>query len=112
MSTRFIFGVCLKPAFLCLFDRDVSKPSEDGSCADRAHGTVGAARRRRNRQLRWMLVCWWPLRFDYDLSSAEKSDGASDETSSVIEYMSHPPAVTVAPPDPVILHLLFLWSST
>ena len=32
-----------------------------------------------------------PLRFDYDLSSAEKSDGASDETSSVIECMSPAP---------------------
>ena len=47
-----------------------------------------------------------PLRFDWDLSSAEKSDGASDETSSVIEYMSPAPAVTVAPPDPVIEYVV------
>ena len=48
------------------------------------------------------------LRIDYDLSSAEneKSDGASDETSSVIEYMSPAPAVPVAPPDPVIEYVV------
>ena len=45
-----------------------------------------------------------PLRFDCDLSSAEKSDSASDETSSVIEYVAPVPAVTVAPPDPMIEH--------
>ena len=45
-----------------------------------------------------------PLRFDYDLSSAEKSDGASDETSSMIENMAPAPAVTIVLPDPVIEH--------
>ena len=44
------------------------------------------------------------LRFDDDLSSAEEPDSASDETSSMIEYMALAPAVTVAPPGPVIEH--------
>ena len=96
---------------------------------------VGAARRRRNRHLRAFLKhermtlamnlatiqhhsfmksavvdvgvpVWSLLRFDCDLSSTEKSDGSSGETSSVIEYMSPALAVTVAPPDPVIEHLV------
>ena len=105
----------------------------DGYCADRAHGAVGAARRRRNRQVRAFLKhermtvamnlttvlhhsfmksavvevgvqVGSPVRFDYDLSSAEKSDSASDETSSSVEYMACVPAVTIAPPDPMIEH--------
>ena len=43
-STRFL--VCVTVMF--------QNPA-DGSCADRAHGTVGAASRRRNRQLRAFL---------------------------------------------------------
>ena len=112
-STRFL--VCVTVLF--------QNPA-DGSCA--AHGTFGAACGRRNRQSRAFLKhkrmtvamnlatiqhhsfmksavvdvgvqVGSPLRFHYDLSSAEKSDGASDETSSVIEYLSPAPAVTVAP---------------
>ena len=44
-NTRCLFLLC---------SRDVSKPA-DGFCADRAPGTVGAARRRRDRRLRAFL---------------------------------------------------------
>ena len=96
---------------------------------------VGAARRRRNRHLHAFLKhermtlamnlatiqhhsfmksavvdvgvpVGALLRFDCDLSSTEKSDGATGEASSVTEDMSPAPAVTDAPPDPVIEHLV------
>ena len=108
----------------------VRQNTADGSYADRAHGTSGAARHRKNRQLRALLkyermtvainlatiqhrsfmksaVVEGGLqvrssqRFDYDFSSVAEFDGASDETSSVIEYMSPTFAVAVAPRDRV-----------
>ena len=47
-------GVSLKHSFLVCATVMFQNPA-DGSCADHAHGTIGAARRRRNRQLRVFL---------------------------------------------------------
>ena len=124
VSTTRLFFFCVTVMF---------QNQADGYCADRANGTIGAARRRRNRRLRAFLKhelmtvatnlatvqhhsfmkstvvevgvqMWSHLRFDYDLSSAEKSDGASDETSSMIEYVPPTPDVTYTELDPVIEH--------
>ena len=47
-------GVSLKHSFLVSVTV-MFQNSADGSCADHAHGTIGAARRRRNRLLRAFL---------------------------------------------------------
>ena len=120
LSTRFF--VCVTVIFW-------SPPF--GRCADRAHGAHGAARRRRDRRLRAFLKhermtvamnlatvqhhsfkksavmevgvqVGSPLCFASDFSSADESDSASDETSSVTENVAPALAATVAPPTPVI----------
>ena len=47
-------GVSLKHSFLTCVTVMFQNPA-DGSCADHAHGTIDADRRRRNRQLRAFL---------------------------------------------------------
>ena len=117
------------PFFLCV--TVMFRNPADGPCADRACGAHGAARRCRDRRLRTFLKhehmtvamnlstvqhhsfkksavmefgvqVGSHLRFAYDLSPTQKSVNASDETSSVTEYVPPAPTVTVTPPAPEI----------
>ena len=86
----------------------------DGLCADRAHGTVGVARRRRNRRLRAFLkhermtVAMNLATFQHHsfMKSAVVDVGVQvgSPLAPVIEYMSSAPVIVYLAPAPAVSH--------